>query len=378
MQNRRLVFLAVAALLAMLAFAMVRSVIRRADTTYHYPAYSSMNNGKDGTRAYYEALLRLGFAPSRNYKPLAKLNGTQAAVFYASRQLWEVFRYSEEKELEQFEQLAAPGARILIALEPDTITEISNAKPEQPKAPKNVRVLEDNLKKRWGVEMATVERTVSAKQREFLARLNMRPVTWRFSSWTAEWTPSQLRKGSPLLLKRAFGKGSIVLVTDSKLFTNGELLAHPDTALLAAAPGGYRRIIFDENHLGVADTGSVVGLARAHGLAWMLLGFIVLALVYVWRSAVSFVPRWSASLASPVSGRDAHLALSHLLMQSVPSTSILRVAGEEWNRTTALQARAALRPLSKEELSRLDHVPPAEAAAEYRALAAQFSQRHAL
>lgn len=381
MPNRRhLALVAALVIAAVLAVAMAQSVLRRADTSENYPAYSSLNNGENGTKAYFEALARLGFAPSRNYKMLSKIFGLRAAVFYAGQSL-SSFRYSDEKDLEQFEKLATRGARILIALDPEAV--ISIEKPKQPGHPVDSHPPEDNLKKRWGVELSYVERTIPQDNRELLAKLNMLPVNWQFSSWPNDWTPSRLRNGSPLFLERVFGTGGIVLIANSKLFTNRELLVHPDTEVLAVAPGAYHNIVFDENHLGLADTGTVLGIAAAHGLAWMLLGFLVLAILYVWRSSVSFVPPAAAPVEAAVGGRDAHLALSHLLMQSVPSKSVLRAAGEEWNRSAALQAhypgaRSTARTLSPGDLRRLDHLPPDQAAAEYRALTVRFSRRYPL
>jgi hypothetical protein len=375
MHNRnRFAFSAALALAALFVFAMLGSVLRRAGTTYNYPSYSTLNNGDNGTKAYFDALARLGFAPSRNFKMLRQLAGTRAAIFYAGPELWS-FRYSDEKDLKQFEQLAERGARVVIALDPEAVTEMPQEKWTSSPHSDSTRRPEDNVKKRWRVETAYTDRAVPKENREFLARLGVVPVSWRFSSWPGAWTPSHLRNGSPLFLERKFGQGSIALMANSKLFTNRELLIHPDLDVLASACGGYRSIIFDESHLGLADTGTVVGLATAHGLEWMLLGFLVLAILYVWRSSVSFVPRLSAPVEDSVSGRDAHQALSHLLMQSVPSGSVLRVAGEEWNRSAALLARGRVRRLSQGELERLGRLRPADTAAEYCTLAARLNTR---
>ena len=211
--------------------------------------------------------------------------------------------------------------------------------------------------------------------REFLARLGVVPVTWCFSSWPPSWRPSQVRDGAPLFLERVFGSGAIVLMANSKLFTNRELLVHPDAEALAYAPGEYREIIFDESHLGLADTGSVMGLAAAHNLEWMLLGFVALGILHVWRSSLSFIPPLAAPADEAASGRDAHLALSHLLMQSVPRRAVLRAAGEEWNRSARLQAGTRAQPLSQDELNRLEHIAPHDTAAEYRAVAARLNPK---
>lgn len=369
--RNRLALAAAVVLAAALLFALAQSILRRADSSEAYPAYSSLNNGENGVKAYFEALARLGFAPSRNFKPVDKLAGLHAAIFYAGSPL-SSFRYSDKKDLEQWEMLACRGARLILVFDPVAVISLDQPKPSS--HPAGVPP-EDTLKKRWGIDLSYAERSVPDAHRRLLSRLNMLSVNWRFSSWSSAWTPSHQHNGSPLYLERAFGAGSIVLVADSKLFTNRELLLHPDTEALAWAPGAFHKVVFDESHLGLADTGTVLGLAAAHGLAWMLVGFLALAVLYVWRSSVSFIPPRALPVEASVSGRDAHLALAHLLMQSVPAKSVLRVAGEEWNRSAPLLGRSTARLLAADDLDLLDHLPPAGAASEYRSLVSRLNSR---
>jgi hypothetical protein len=360
--GRRIALAAVWAVAVLFAVAVIYSILRRTETTYNYPHYSSLNNGEQGTKAYFDALARLGRAPSRNFKLLHKLEGSRAGIFYAGVEMG-AFRFSEEQELKQFEQLAGGGARMMIAFDPEAVIAMH---PEKEK--KKEDAPEDRLKTRWGIQLAHVDRSVSDEDRAVLKGLHMVPVNWQFSSWSPAWSPSHLRNGTPLFLERTFGKGSIVLIGNSKLFTNRELLVQPDTDALTAAPGPYRDIVFDESHLGLEDTGTVLGLARAHGLQWMLLGFAGLAILYVWRSSFSFIPRSPAPLETAVGGRDAHAALSNLLMQSVPAESVLRVAAEEWNRSAGLLGRASARTLSADDLARLEPLRAEAAAPAYRDL----------
>lgn len=359
-KNRRIGLIAVCAVAALFALAVIYSILRRTESTYNYPSYSSLNNGEQGTKAYFDALSRLGFTPSRNFKLLHKLEGSRTAIFYAGAEMG-TFRFSEEQELKQFEELAGGGARMIIAFDPEAVISM-----HPDKGKKKEDAPEDRLKTRWGIQLAHVDRKVSNEDRAVLKGLDMLPVNWQFSSWSQAWAPSHLRNGAPLFLERPFGKGSIVLIANSKLFTNRELLVQPDVDALTAAPGTYREIIFDESHLGLEDTGTVLGLARAHGLQWMLAGFAALAILYVWRSSFSFIPRSPAPVEMAVGGRDAHAALSNLLMQSVPAQSVLRVAAEEWNRSTGLLGHAGARTIGNDDLAGLELLPAEAAAPAYR------------
>ncbi len=370
--RERLALIAVLVLAAVFLFSIVRSVLRRTETTYNYPPYSSLNNGDEGTKAYFETLRKLGHKPSRNYQPLRKLEGTQAEIFYVGPGLG-AFRYSGAKELEEFERLAVRGARIIIAFDTDGVV-------QKPRAGARTRdssthaPAEDTLKKRWGIQLAFTKRKVSKAVNEFMSQLDSIPVSWHFSSWANDWSPSQMKDSTPLFLERRFGKGSVLLIAESKLFTNRELLMNPDTQVLAAVPIYQREIIFDESHLGLEDTGTVVGLATAHGLQWMMLGLVVLAVLYVWRSSTSFVPPAAARRDTAVAGHDAHSALSNLLMQSLPKNSILGFVAEEWNRTLG-GPQGLAEQISGEELSRLQHVQAVDVPTEYRSLAQKLKSR---
>jgi hypothetical protein len=363
----------VLALCGVFSVTMVRAIFLRSETTYNYPAYSSLNNAEKGTKAYFDALTRLGFVTSRNYRPLAKLVNANAAILYAGPAL-QAFRFSDEKELRQFEQLAKGGARVVLAFDPEGSIMGHPAKPKPGQKPDG-RERKDNLSKRWGVELKHSERAVPAEMRDLLGALELQPVYWQFSSWSGDWTPSQLRNGTPIFLERRFGRGSVLLIGNSKLFTNRELLTTPDSAALAAVTGAYRNIIFDESHLGLQETGTVMALAIRHRLEWMLVGFAALAILYLWRSSVSFVPRVSVPVDAAISGRDAHTALSNLLMQSVPAAAVLRVSAEEWNRCISMHGRSAGQTFSTEDLAGLGAVTPEHAVSQYRAIANRLNSR---
>src|SRR5204862_5573780 len=70
-----------------------------------------------------------------------------------------------------------------------------------------------------------------------------------------------LDNGEPKLLEieRAFDKGTVVLFADSGGFANQSMLRGERLATVTGAIGVNSRIIFDEAHLGIAESGSVMG-----------------------------------------------------------------------------------------------------------------------
>ena len=57
-----------------------------------------------------------------------------------------------------------------------------------------------------------------------------------------------------------------------------------------AALGPNRRVVFDERHLGIAESGSVVALARRFRLSGFALGLGLCAALFLWRNAAAFPP----------------------------------------------------------------------------------------
>jgi hypothetical protein len=374
--RNRLALIGGLGLIAIFLITLTVSVLDRAEGTSSYPAYSSLNNGDEGLKAYYEALSRLGFATSRNYQPLYKIAGASADIVYAGPAL-QSFEYASNADLELFEQLAGKGARVVILLSSEgLIGRVTSTKPNPPSGPKEkpVKPPVPTLKQRWGIQVAYREEP-REKNSFFplLNRLEFVPATWHFSSWTNDWMPSHMRDYSPLFLERQFGKGSVLLIANARLFTNRELLLKPDAQLLAAVPSVHRRIIFDESHLGLEDTGSVSGLASAHHLQWVVLGFVALAVIFVWRSSFSFVPPPGRSADVSVAAQDAGFALASLLAQSIPPGAIVNAVAEEWNRSRPLVTRFARsrggNDITEEQLARFRALPPEQAAEVYNELA---------
>src|SRR5581483_1692926 len=320
--------------------------------------------------AYFEALGKLGFTVTRNYRALPQLRGTKAAVFYIGSG-FATLQHANERDFEEFEQLAKSGARLIIAAQPESIW-APNAPP--PKNKKQEKLPTDLLKERWGVEIGFRDRQVTGAEGGTIKRLGMKPVTGYFEKWSEDWSPSVMRAGAPLFLERPFGKGSILLISDCRHFTNRVLLMHPDNEVLTAIPG-KRSMIFDESHLGLEDTGTVVGLTTSHHLNWILLGFVVLAALYIWRSSVSFIPPSPEPKELSVSGQSAYAALTNLLIQSVPPKSLLHKAAQEWNASVHLSRNQ--RTISAEELALLPDLDRASTIAEYQSLSGRLKHKTA-
>jgi hypothetical protein len=96
------------------------------------------------------------------------------------------------------------------------------------------------------------------------------------------------------------------------------------------------KIIFDEAHFGIYKQPSVAALLRHHRFHWLFLVLVVMALLFVWKNAVYFVPPRKYDVpcgADVVSDKDYTRGLIAMLRRNIPGNEILPVCGQEWERT---------------------------------------------
>ncbi len=333
------------------------SVINRAEHTFRYPDYSSLNNSDLGLKAYHDALDRLGLATARNYRPIEKLRQPIAAIVQAGKALTSL-QTASDKDLGALESVASNNGRLILLLVSDDVIEVpSLEKKDQSKQP--VEKSKDDLQSRWGLELGFrfVKAEGTGKSNAVKFRERFVPIVWYVKSWDKNWKAWTQEYSGASVLERRFGQGTMLLVPGAKHFTNRQLLTHPESKLLADVLGPYQSIVFDESHLGLQDTGTVAGLAKTHNLQWLLVGLLVLAVLYVWRSSVSFLPPPEAGSEAQPSLADTHRALSNLLIQSVAPAQLLQRALAEWNGSASLISRAK-RKINDDELAQASRSAP--------------------
>ena len=105
----------------------------------------------------------------------------------------------------------------------------------------------------------------------------------------------------PVIIERKWGKGTLVLSSDSYFISNEALQNERQTELLVWLIGSSREVIFDEAHFGIYENPGIASLIRKYRLHGLVLGVIVLAILFVWRRAVSFVPPFEEREETPTS-----------------------------------------------------------------------------
>ena len=169
------------------------------------------------------------------------------------------------------------------------------------------------------------------------------------------------------------GKGTLVLLHNCYWVSNEALLRNRNPDLLAEIIGPSQRIIFDESHLGVQESGSLMALARKYGLTGFALAVLLTLALYLWKNSTSLLPPLAENdfADGPVRGRDSNAGFVNLLRRSVPHASLIDTAYEQWRTTIAMNRHY---PESKLQLV-AQAAKERNAVAAYRKIAGILRQR---
>lgn len=162
---------------------------------------------------------------------------------------------------------------------------------------------------------------------------------YRFETKDPAWKAVVSVGEDPVVIERLFGKGSVVLASDSYFTSNESLHLGAEPGFLLWLIGGKKKVIFDETIHGTVETGGAMKLIRryrAHGIFFGLIAFLAL---WAWRSAAPLVPgsedreRGLVGEGGAVMGEGTGSGLIRLLRRSVPSTSLLSQCVEVWTQS---------------------------------------------
>jgi len=336
------------------AWGVSRLITRRLAGGDVYPPFSSLRADPEGARAFYEAL------------------GVSRV------------------ETEELETAVRSGARLVVTLVPRTWFEMAPRPTVTPDSSKNksrkkresdeddedllseLRGL--SLPERWGFRVQSFD--VIGRSTRVPARLAPGAATpglpatvpWQGAS-TIEtldpgWKVVYTHGSKAVLVERRMGRGSIVLAADSTFVSNGALRAERRPELLVWLLGESTDLVFDETHLGMERRTGIAGLAQRYRLQGLVGGLILLALLFVWKSAIPFAPASGRTgEVAAVTGRRASEGLAAVLRRHVARRDLPRACLSEW-----AKAFARSRPELAIELSRI--APGEDPVAEYNRAAA--------
>jgi hypothetical protein len=309
------IWIAGAGLVGALVWGLEQVVVSPLETGEIYPAFSSLRSDPLGTRALYESLSAMpGITVERLYKERTELTGADDVMFVLGVDPigWSGLK---AKDLEEYEKLVAHGGRLVIGFLPVR---------EPGSTPIN-RAVEE----KWTIRLryhhqdsATDSGTIPRESALYFDA---------GSAWRAH----------DGFVVRDFGAGTIVLAADTFPLSNEGLREDRDAERIAALAGPARHIIFDENHFGVIETGSVAKLMRKYRLEGAIAILAVVALLFLWRSASSLLPPRRELVDDAIAGRDSLAGMTALLHRGVAERDLVDTCFAEWTRVEGKNGRAA-------------------------------------
>lgn len=361
-----------------------------------YPAYSSLRSDPLGTQAMFEALRSAGIETARNLTAIDHASLPDATLYWCGAS-WEKLDDLGGKPAEQLLAWIARGGRLVLTFVPvegarkdrravpaaplRTTKQEKSPEPESeagdPKNPASPPAQEHTpepavslvtklavqreLLQAAALERAPVARATAATPASLPAELPWHTAL-AFAPADAAWTRIYELNGTPVVLERAFGAGTVVLMSDAYWHSNEAVFRDRQPALLAWLQGAPRRAVFEESHLGVVENSSVAILARRYGLGHTALVLAALLLVFVWHNATSLVPASeTGAAASPAereaAGRDSAAGFVNLLRRTLPPAELFAAClaefrrGPAWRRVNA-SAQTALAALSDRAAAR--------------------------
>jgi len=166
-------------------------------------------------------------------------------------------------------------------------------------------------------------------------------VPWKsalyFVRLEPEWRVLYTAKSKPVLIQRSWGKGEIIVASDSYFISNEGVRNDRKPRLLSFLVGPPGVLLFDETHLGTQQQEGVMFLVNKFHLEGLIYALLAVLLLLLWRNSVPLVPPYQApprdQLGGAVSGKDSRSGLVNLLRRNVTPAEILPTSLAEWQRT---------------------------------------------
>jgi hypothetical protein len=260
-----------------------------------YPEYSTLRADPKGAKLLFDSLAHLpGITAVRNFMPVQNLPANGSTV---------VLLGLNDPDLDVIEKLARGGDRVVAALRDDW-------KPEPKEA--------SEIFKQWHVRIATISEKNKSSRLYF--------------SEAQGWTTLENEGAKLMAIERPFGKGTVALLASSGDFSNQSSVASGRLPPVTAALGENARIVFDESHLGIAESGSVMGLARRFRMMGFAVGLAICAALFIWRNASAFPPPELAEkeTVQHLIGRTSAAGLLTLLRKNVAPRELIEACFKEW------------------------------------------------
>lgn len=171
-----------------------------------------------------------------------------------------------------------------------------------------------------------------------------------FDSLDAAWTVLYRRDSLPVIVERALGKGSLVLIGDTYWASNEALFRSLPGGLLSRLIADRSRLYFDERHLGLSQRDSLADLLARYKLHLLAPSLLLLFLAYVWKARSGFHPAGPGMAGEQEAATEPggnRKGMRGLLRRYIPPGRLLEDCYAQW-RDTEGKASPAVRRVDAE------------------------------
>lgn len=396
MSKRRLyTWIGLITLAVFLVIGFVEVMERRFADGDVYPHYASFRSDPLGTSALYETLERMdAFQVRRNIKHLNTVKGidgdTVLLLLGYPREDFPDLRAPEDSAV--MKAVKEDGARLVITVNPGLVPEKflpSTTEEEEDWMERRRKLREEKLKRERGDDEEESEEEKEAKkesEEEFENRMDEalgnrlmkelgfkvesleefeRPESgwelspgrslggkrvkgglpiwysqFRLEDLASDWKQVALSDDKPVVVERRYGKGSVVIATDTFFVSNEALHLEPVPDFLLWMLGGKTKVVFDETIHGSRESGGAMKLIRRYRLHGVFFGLLVFVVFWAWRSASPLAPgseeldRGLIGSGDAVAGEETGSGLIRLLRGSVPPGELLQQCLSIWRESS--------------------------------------------
>lgn len=341
-----------------------------------YPRYSSLRADPLGTMALAESLAKLpGLTVRRDVSSSGRLPEEKNTTYLHLAAETHDWRWMPADLANEIEAFATRGGRLVVTMHPTTRpdfwppavpfpftptnTPTTNApgtnapatkntkKPARKKSsPKPDEMLNQvSLQKRWGMEFG--HEKLNQNEDDLFEPVEVTnetdlplPATldWHsalvLTNLDSSWRMIYSRGKNAVVAERKFGRGSIIIATDSYFLSNEALTKDRQPELLAWLIGPATQVVFDEAHLGVVESSGIAILMRKYRLTGLIGALVSLALLFIWKNSTSLVPpHVDVKAGGYIAGKDATAGFVNLLRRNIPAREVLNVIFDEWTKS---------------------------------------------
>lgn len=382
-------------ILAVFIIGTIRLFVLRFESGDVYPEYSSLRSDPLGTKILFDGMKNAGsLTVDRNYRPMHSLPAGPDTTLFLLGMRAQTFQSFNRDTFNALSRFPASGGRLVISFFPERGVSGKKDGGETGPAAKEGNVSQEDrtgtpplsFAARWGIELNHVGISHDARSALLTsdgeAGLLPAGISWHtaltFDLHHDAWKVIYSRDKHPVLIERPIGKGSIVLCADGYPFSNEAMLKDRYPELLTWFIGKNRHMLFDEYHFGIQRSAGIVGLARKYHLHHFFAILLLLAVLFIWRNAASFVPPPDKGAGDGPqrirSKRDHTEGLVTLLRRNIAKKDILRSCYDEWERGLVSES-ARLKGGLEETRKIVDEAFRGDPVMGYRAICKILSER---